>query len=57
MLTEASDFASGEVSRSRISPEMSIYSSVLVATHTYPYLANLLGTGKTVKSYKYEKTA
>lgn len=57
MLTEASDFASSEVSRCRVSPEMSIYSWVLVAAHTYPYLADVLGTGKTAKSYEYEKRA
>lgn len=57
MLMEAADFASRGISRCRISHEKSIYSWVLVAALTYPYLVDVLGTGKTAKSFEYQKTA
>lgn len=52
---EVAHFASSEVGKCRINPEMSIYTWALFDVHTYLYLADVLGTGNTAKSHKYEE--
>lgn len=48
------DFASSESGKCRINPEMSMYTWAVFVVHMYLYLADMLGTGNTAKSYEYE---
>lgn len=51
---EVAHFASTEVGKYKINPEMSMYTWAFFDAHTYLYQADVLGTGNTAKGCEYE---